>query len=79
MLEADEPGGQIQIRRFFIVCEAKTKTTGATETEAIAYMNVGGKAYDKISIKSDADAALLKKFIPDCSHRVQVLHHAATT
>ena len=80
-LEADEPGGQIQIRKFFIGCEAKTKTTGATEAEAINYMNVhlGGRAYDKITIKSDADAALLKKFIPDRSHRVQVLHHAATT
>lgn len=80
-LEADEPGGLIQIRRFFIGCEAKTNTTGATEAAAIVYMNVhlGGKAYDKISIKSDADAALLKMCIPDCSHWVQVLHHAATT
>ena len=34
---------------FFIGCEAKTKTTGATEAEAInyIYVHLGGRAYDK--------------------------------
>ncbi|KAL5476111.1 hypothetical protein EMCRGX_G026017 [Ephydatia muelleri] len=91
-LEADEPGGLIQIGRFFIGCEAKTNTTGATEAAAIVYMNVhlGGKAYDKISIKSDADAALLKMSVKNCLKsavdgmsafvaRVKAVHHKLST
>ena len=76
-LGTHEPGGQIQIIKFLLA--VKLSLTGATEAEAINYMNLGGRAYDKITIKCYADAALLKKFIPDRSHHVQVLHHAAST
>ena len=65
---------------FFVGCEIKTKTTHDTEQTEVEYIQttLQNEVLGRISVCSEADAEVLKKQIPQCSHRVQVLHHAAT-
>ena len=65
---------------FFVGCEIKTKTTHDTEQTELEYIKttLQNEVYGHISVCSVADAEVFKKQIPQRSHRVQVLHHAAT-